>query len=100
MTDEVIKIEDLTFSTPDDQWEIVINVKGWKMKDKRKIAAAMTGNDKTVDESVMYPVMAKSIKKWAYEYDPTLVDSYDELTIEEFEEAAKRFGVAFQKANQ
>lgn len=73
-----------------DGW--VINADQKRKDLKGFIAASQTGNDDDV-----IPFLLKFVKAWPYEYDPTLRDSYEELTYTEFLEVVKHVTASFQR---
>lgn len=77
----------------DAAWSLDVNV---KMKDKRAFVKASQNVTQSLDEADLYPYLAKFVKAWPYMGDPTLPESYDELTQTEFQEVVKRVSDAFQ----
>lgn len=74
-------------------WTIDPNV---KMRDYRAFMKASQHITESLDTSELYPYLAKFVKAWPYAGDPSVPESYDELTILEFREVAKHVNDAFQ----
>jgi hypothetical protein len=70
------------------EWEIKIAFAN--MGEKRGFMADSQTMVETGDEGMLYPWMAEFIKRWPFELDPSDVDSYDKLTLDQFDEARDR----------
>jgi hypothetical protein len=80
----------------DANWSIVIDVLRWKMKTKRAFMALVSSGGTDKDDNELYPFYAQMVRRWPYPYDPALIESYDEITVEEFNEVTRRVLAAFQ----
>ena len=87
-----------------DGWQISLEFKQWKMKDKRAfdnlLVRADTDENAYIDEAESYPHLMRLIEKWPYPLDPKDPASYDELTVEQFQECWTQIYAAFLELQQ
>jgi len=77
-------------------WEIITTIKQWKMKEKREFMRLMNSATAGEDEAASYPFLAKIVTRWPYKLNPADPASYDELTVEQFDEVLSQIKAAFQ----
>lgn len=83
-------IEQASASTNGDGWKIDVDQ---KRKDIKAFLLVLQGED----DDAMTPFLMKAVKSWPYPYDPTLVESYDELTASQLAEVVIRVKDGFQR---
>ena len=66
----------------------VVSFDDWKMRDKRALVKAINQSQVDGDDSALDPFMTRAIKAWPFAGDPAVVESYEELTMLEYKEAA------------
>lgn len=69
------------------------------MREKRAVSKQMReiNANPEADESMIYPILAKFVKKWPFSGDPSNPEDYDNLTISQFKEVSRRFNEEFQR---
>lgn len=69
---------------------IVVDMRGWRMKDYRHFMKATQESD----FGSMFDILAKVVKSWPFDGDPTDPASYDELGMEDWLAVTKAVGGA------
>lgn len=69
---------------------VVVDMRSWRMKDYRKFMSA------TQDNSFegMFELLTKVVKSWPFAGDPSVAESYDELTMDEWLAVTKAVGAS------
>lgn len=85
-----------------DEADFVISFAEWRQEQKKNFqkaiaAFAAEGTETFGDDALFYPFFAQVVKSWPFEGDPGDVDSYDELSIAEFEEVKEKVFTTFRK---
>lgn len=70
-----------------DSPKYTIDVTGWKMKNFVRFFEAA----KNSDFSVLFEMMAGSVKAWPYSHDPALAESFGELDPEQWQDVLEAF---------
>lgn len=88
-----------------EAWTVELDIDSWKMKDKRAFFKMINllrqdPPDPDLDESILYPHLARMVKSWPYDLDPTNPESYDELTGVQFQGVLDNIFQTFQPAKQ
>lgn len=76
-------------------WEIDFN--GIKRKEGDAFRSAFEEAGKAGNDDPVIPWMTKVIKRWPFTGDPSKVEDYGELGLEEYAEVSGRFLAAFQR---
>lgn len=79
---------------PDERWELDMN--GIKRKDMKAFNEDFKAAQDSNDDELLHKWLAKVIKRWPYALDPSDPESYMELGLADYREAAGRFGDAFR----
>lgn len=82
----------------DDRW--VVDMNGIKRKDMKAFNEDFKAAQETNDDEILHKWLAKVIKRWPHALDPSDPESYMELGLADYQEAAGRFGDAFRSFAQ
>jgi hypothetical protein len=78
----------------DDKWEFDLN--GIKNRERKAFNADFTNAQLQDDDSIMYPWLAKVVRKMPFEGEPSKPETFGELGMAQFREVMTQFLASFR----